>query len=106
MNWNERKTEVLNAVQEANIENKEAISLILFVERKLNSAANAYDRGCSFEYVCDKFEDVKFMDAMKNLGNEGYWNSYTDAPEHKKDWDKYCEIVDYAKEFNMCDCIC
>ena len=103
VNWNDRKIEVQNNIEKANITDKNAIKLIMLVMRKENSATNSrYDRGRSVEFVLGRYEDEKYMNAMKQLGNESYIYDYTNAPYYAE-WVKFSQLNGNALSYNMCD---
>jgi hypothetical protein len=106
MNWNDRKIEVLNDIASANITDSDAIKLILFVERKMNSAHNALQRGSSFSATANKYSCLKWIDAMTQLGNAEYWNSYDGEAPYFLQWLQYCDVTGYATSFGMGDAIC
>lgn len=106
MNWNDRKIEVLNDIASATITDKTAIKLILSVERKMNSAHNALQRGSSFTATAEKYSDLKWIDAMEQLGNAEYWNAYDGEAPYFLQWLQYCDVTGYATSFGMGDAIC
>lgn len=103
MSWNLQKIHIQKAIEKAGITDKNAIKLIMFVMRKENSATNArYDRGRSFAFVIAKYEDEKYMNAMEQLGNQGYIYDYQNAP-YFNEWVKFSAANGNATSYNMCD---
>jgi hypothetical protein len=107
MKWSERKLEVLETISEAGITNKEAIKLLLFVERRMNSAHNCLQRGRTFFYAVDLYSGNDWIEAMEQLGNGNYCGEYyCDDQPYREQWVKYCDAAGYVFSFGLGDAIC
>ena len=105
MEWNLLKAEIQTNIEKANITNKEAIKLIMFIERKINTGHNEMLRGASYQYVVEKHSGIKWIESMRKLGNPsyaGYW--YRNAPYYSE-WERYCQAAGYFKEFTFGDAL-
>jgi hypothetical protein len=105
MKWNLLKAEVQTNIEKANITNKEAIKLIMFIERKINTAWNERLRGASYQYVVEKHSGIKWIESMGKMGNPSYAGYYYQDAPYYKEWQKYCQVAGYTIGFTFGDAL-
>jgi hypothetical protein len=101
--WEEIKNEVLDNCKKAGLTDKEFISTILKVERRVLTCKNElYERGRSWNYVTNSKPYYEGMEAM-DLLNGQYFTAYGSEAKFLKEWKKYCEQTNILWDANFGD---
>ncbi len=86
LEWEKIKNEVLDNCKKAGLTNKEFISTVLKVERRVETCKNdLYVRGRSWDYVVQSktyYEGMKALDLLNG--------SYFTEPKFLQEWKTYC----------------
>jgi hypothetical protein len=86
LHWEKIKNEVLDNCKKANITNKEFISTVLKVERRVDTCKNdLYVRGRSWDYVVQSKTAYQAMKALDLLNGRIFGE-----PKFLEEWKTYC----------------
>ena len=92
-NWTSRiKPQVLQAIGNAGITNKEAIKCILTFERRVNTCRNMLGNGASWDAVCNSYAEVDAQFEIDKL--KGTFAS---------EWASYCNQMEICPNSNVND---